>query len=206
MLSPLHSRRQILGGIAGAGAALICRRSWGDEKVVPDPNWHCEQVWSCFDRNTGKPVNCPNPSSNSCEQKIYGQGLTKDLAVQDLNNNAANMMGPKCARNGGAIAKASSAMSCTPPNFQGEKLAETRMVCCNGFHAMSSFRISLPNCKIVDIAFDGCGVRRIVALRDARLKAEQFAASICGRICCKLGSVVTPCCERPVVLGCSSCG
>jgi hypothetical protein len=208
MVSPFQSRRQAISGIVGVAGALIGTRSWGDEKQAPAPisEWVCEQVWSCYDRRSGNEIErCPTNPSGLCEELITGKGPTEEAAIANLNINAATRMGPKCAANGGAIAKAKGPRNCTAPDLVG-KLDKVGMVCCSGFHAVSSFRISLPNCTSYDLGFDGYGTRRIAALRDARAAAEIFAASICGRICCKLASVVKPCCERPVVRSCSSCG
>jgi hypothetical protein len=206
MVSPFQSRRQAIGGIVGVAGALIGTRSWGDEKQAPAPTslWVCEQVWSCYDRRSGQEVMCGSPPV-SCEVTIYGKGPTEDAAKANLALNAVMYMGPKCALNGGTVAKAKGPRNCTAPDLVG-KLDKVGMVCCSGFHAVSSFRISLPNCTSYDLGFDGYGTRRIAALRDARAAAESFAALICGRICCKLASVVKPCCERPVVRSCSSCG
>jgi hypothetical protein len=208
MSSGTHSRRSILGGMVGAAAALISRRSSGDEKTTAPATdqWKCTQVWSCYDyRYPDREIYCPPPNNNSCEYEFTGWGLTEEDAVADLNRKAALIWGPKCAMKS-AVAKPKTPRYCTPPAVIPSEPSSIKMVCCSGYCASSSFRISLPGCLQVVIAFDGYGSRRISALRDAREKAEKFAASIQGRICCKVHSVVKPCCQRPVVVGCASCG
>jgi hypothetical protein len=207
MSNPSHSRRRVLGGMVGAAGALNWRRSSGDEKEVATTisQWKCEQVWSCYNYQNGYEISCPPPANGSCRTKIEGWGATEDAAVADLNRRVADYMGPKCSGLR-AIPKAYSPRSCTAPELAGQPQSNSRMVCFNGYHAISSFKISLPNCKTIDMAFDGYGTRRVSALRDARNEAELFAASVCGRICRKLNSLVEPCCQRPAVPNCSSCG
>lgn len=207
MLSRFHSRRKVLGGIVGAVAALCCRRSSGDEKpkAPATDQWTCTQIWSCYDyRSPDREIYCPPPNNYSCQKPLTGYGATKEAAVADLNMKAMKFA-QECAKRS-AVAKEKEQRICNDPSVVPSEPSKIRMVCCSGYCASSSFRILLPDCSHVDIAFPGYGNRRISALRDAREKAELFAASIHGRICCKLNSVVNPCCQRPVVVGCASCG